>query len=75
MLVLWFSVHIWQWSPAVFFVSYLLYGLVRPWVSRRMRQQIEIENEEPEDEIVLAEETEAEGERDSAAPGSSARSI
>jgi CDP-diacylglycerol--serine O-phosphatidyltransferase len=49
-LVVWFSVNNWQWTPAVFFVSYLLYGLVRPWVSRRMRQQIEIEHEEPEEE-------------------------
>jgi CDP-diacylglycerol--serine O-phosphatidyltransferase len=49
-LVVWFSVNNWQWTPAVFFVSYLLYGLVRPWVSRRMRQQIEIEHEDPEEE-------------------------
>lgn len=50
-LVLWFAVNNWQWTPAVFFVSYLLYGLFRPWVSRRMRQQIEIELEVPEDEL------------------------
>jgi CDP-diacylglycerol--serine O-phosphatidyltransferase len=53
-LVVWFSVNNWQWTPAVFFVSYLLYGLVRPWVSRRMRQQIEIELEEPEEERTAA---------------------
>jgi CDP-diacylglycerol--serine O-phosphatidyltransferase len=34
--------------PSVLFVSYLIYGLVRPWVSRSMRQTIEIENESPE---------------------------
>lgn len=50
-LVVWFAVNNWQWTPAVFFVSYLLYGLVRPWVSRRMRQQIEIELEEPEEVV------------------------
>ena len=30
-----------QWMPTVIFVSYLLYGLVRPWVSRKWRQEIE----------------------------------
>ncbi|MCX7885695.1 MAG: CDP-diacylglycerol--serine O-phosphatidyltransferase [Verrucomicrobiae bacterium] len=33
---------------AFLFVGYLLYGLVRPWISKRWRQ--EIEEEEPEDE-------------------------
>jgi CDP-diacylglycerol--serine O-phosphatidyltransferase len=40
--------------PSVLFVSYLTYGLVRPWVSRSMRQTIEIEYEAadtPEDPI------------------------
>ncbi len=49
-LVIVFSMFNWQWTPAVFFVSYLMYGLVRPWVSRRMRRQIEIESEDPEEE-------------------------
>jgi CDP-diacylglycerol---serine O-phosphatidyltransferase len=40
-----FTFRNWQWMPSVLFVSYLIYGLVRPWVSRRMRQQIEIEDE------------------------------
>jgi CDP-diacylglycerol--serine O-phosphatidyltransferase len=44
-LVMAFSVWNWQWMPSVLFVSYLLYGLVRPWVSRQWRQQIEIEQE------------------------------
>jgi CDP-diacylglycerol--serine O-phosphatidyltransferase len=41
--------------PSVLFVSYLIYGLVRPWVSRRVRQQIEIEYEAagtPDDPII-----------------------
>jgi len=49
-----FSVRNWQWMPSVLFVSYLIYGLVRPWVSRSMRQTIEIEYEAadtPEDPI------------------------
>jgi CDP-diacylglycerol--serine O-phosphatidyltransferase len=33
----------WQWMPMVLFVSYLGYGLARPWVSRRWRQEIEVE--------------------------------
>lgn len=40
-----FSVRNWQWMPSVLFVSYLIYGLVRPWISRQMRQTIEIESE------------------------------
>jgi CDP-diacylglycerol--serine O-phosphatidyltransferase len=31
----------WQWMPTVIFVSYLLYGLIRPWVSRKWRHEIE----------------------------------
>lgn len=40
-----FSVRNWQWMPSVLFVSYLLYGLFRPWISRRRRRQIELESE------------------------------
>jgi len=53
-IVVAFSVRNWQWMPSVLFVSYLIYGLVRPWVSRSMRQTIEIEYEAadtPEDPI------------------------
>jgi CDP-diacylglycerol---serine O-phosphatidyltransferase len=38
----------WQVMPAILFVSYLLYGLVRPWVGRRWRREIEIEPNEGE---------------------------
>jgi CDP-diacylglycerol--serine O-phosphatidyltransferase len=44
-IVVAFAVVNWQWMPSVLFVSYLLYGLVRPWVSRRWRREIEIEYE------------------------------
>lgn len=44
-MVMVFAAWNWQWMPAVLFVSYLIYGLVRPWVSRRWRQEIEIEQE------------------------------
>jgi CDP-diacylglycerol--serine O-phosphatidyltransferase len=40
-IVLAFTVKAWQWMPSVLFVSYLAYGLVRPWVSRKWRQEIE----------------------------------
>ena len=52
-----FSVRNWQWMPSVLFVSYLIYGLVRPWISRQMRQTIEIENEatDPAEDAVTEE--------------------
>ncbi len=40
-----------QWMPALLFVLYLVYGLVRPWVSRRWRQGIE-------EELLFLDETE-----------------
>lgn len=50
-VVIAFTVMNWHWMPAVIFVSYLLYGLVRPWVSRQWRQEIEIELETPEVDV------------------------
>lgn len=44
------TVLFWQWMPAVLFVSYLCYGLVRPWVSRRWRREIEQETGENGDD-------------------------
>ncbi len=41
-----FTIFNWQWMPMVLFVSYLLYGLIRPWISRRWQQEIEIESSE-----------------------------
>jgi len=35
--------------PVVIFSAYLIYGLVRPWVSQRWRREIEVE-QEPEEE-------------------------
>jgi len=41
--------------PVVLFSAYLIYGLVRPFVSQRLRREIEIEQEpEPEDEPPIA---------------------
>jgi CDP-diacylglycerol--serine O-phosphatidyltransferase len=36
--------------PAVLFVGYLFYGMVRPWVSRRWRREIEEDPDEPEED-------------------------
>jgi CDP-diacylglycerol--serine O-phosphatidyltransferase len=49
-----FTVTNWQWMPMVLFVSYLLYGLLRPWISRRWQREIEVEpnEEEAADEAV-----------------------
>ena len=38
-----------QWMPAVMFVSYLLYGFLRPFLSRAWRRELE---EDPEEEAV-----------------------
>ena len=54
------TVFYYQWMPAVVFLSYLLYGFLRPWLSRPWRRSIEQEigaTEEGEDD----EEDEEEG--------------
>ena len=47
-----FTVMNWHWMPSVIFVTYLLYGLARPWVSRKWRREIEIEQEVPDTENI-----------------------
>ena len=45
------TVAFYQWMPAVLFISYLLYGFLRPWLSREWRREIEEEiGEEGSDE-------------------------
>jgi CDP-diacylglycerol--serine O-phosphatidyltransferase len=41
-----FTARNWQWMPMVLFVAYLAYGLVRPWISRRWRHELEDEEVE-----------------------------
>jgi CDP-diacylglycerol--serine O-phosphatidyltransferase len=37
-----------EWMPAVLFLAYLLYGVLRPWISHQWRREIEEEiGEEP----------------------------
>ncbi len=46
-----FTAMNYEWMPAVLFVSYLLYGFGRPWISRKWRRELEEEIEdEDEDE-------------------------
>lgn len=48
--VLVFTVMNYEWMPAVLFLAYLLYGFLRPWLSREWRREIEEEiGEEPVD--------------------------
>ena len=49
-LVLIFTVYHYQWMPAVIFISYLLYGFLRPFLSSSMRREIEEEEVEAEEE-------------------------
>jgi len=52
-LILLVTVLNYEWMPAVIFLCYLLYGLVRPWVSKRLQREIEEEiGEEPPGEAI-----------------------
>jgi CDP-diacylglycerol--serine O-phosphatidyltransferase len=51
-VVLWLNIIYYQWMPAVMFVSYLLYGFLRPFLSRAWRREIEEEEDEPADSAV-----------------------
>ncbi len=44
-VVLIFTVMNYEWMPAVLFLSYLLYGFVRPWLSKAWQREIEEEVE------------------------------
>ncbi len=47
-VLLWLNVIFYTWMPAVMFVSYLLYGFLRPFLSRAMRREIEEEDDDEE---------------------------
>src|SRR6201993_376480 len=52
-LVLIFTLLNYEWMPAVLFLAYLLYGVLRPWLSREWRREIGAEiGEEPTAEPV-----------------------
>lgn len=42
-VVLIFTVLNYEWMPAILFLSYLLYGFIRPWLSKAWRREIEEE--------------------------------
>jgi CDP-diacylglycerol--serine O-phosphatidyltransferase len=42
-LILIFTLLNYEWMPAVLFLTYLLYGVLRPWLSREWRREIEEE--------------------------------
>ena len=44
-IVLIFTVLNYEWMPAILFLSYLVYGFVRPWLSKAWRREIEEEIE------------------------------
>jgi CDP-diacylglycerol--serine O-phosphatidyltransferase len=45
-LLLGATIIYYQWMPAVIFVSYLLYGFLRPFISRAWRREIEEEDDD-----------------------------
>jgi CDP-diacylglycerol--serine O-phosphatidyltransferase len=50
-IILIFTAMNYEWMPAALFLSYLLYGFLRPWLSREWRREIEEEiGEEPPSE-------------------------
>ena len=53
-VLLWLNIIYYSWMPAVMFVSYLLYGFLRPFLSRAWRREIEEEEEEDDDDAATA---------------------
>lgn len=51
LLVMVFTVMNWQWMPFVLFLSYLLYGFLRPFLSRKIQKEIEEEDDGEEEDI------------------------
>ena len=35
--------------PVVLFSVYLVYGMIRPWISQKMRKEIEVESDDDDD--------------------------
>lgn len=54
------TVLFYEWMPAVIFITYLVYGFIRPWISRRWQREIEEEiGDEEEDSEARAEDGKA----------------
>ncbi|MDQ3118947.1 MAG: CDP-diacylglycerol--serine O-phosphatidyltransferase [Verrucomicrobiota bacterium] len=50
-VVLIFTAMNYEWMPAILFLSYLLYGFARPWLSKAWRREIEEETETETDSV------------------------
>lgn len=50
------AINFWKFVPFILFMTYLTYGCVRPWISRRWRKEIEEGDDDFEPEIVNSEE-------------------
>ncbi len=44
-LVLIFTVMNYEWMPALLFLAYLMYGFIRPWISKAWQREIEEEDD------------------------------
>ena len=53
-LVIAFTAMNYEWMPFVLFLAYLIYGFLRPFLSRKLQQEIEDEVEDDEDESATA---------------------
>ena len=53
-ILLWLNIFYYTWMPAVMFVSYLLYGFLRPFISRAWRREIEEEEDDEPHETHIA---------------------
>jgi CDP-diacylglycerol--serine O-phosphatidyltransferase len=49
-MVIFVTVKFYYIMPVVLFSVYLLYGMIRPWISQRMRRGIEVDTEDAADE-------------------------
>ncbi len=61
------AINFWKFVPFFLFLTYLTYGFVRPWISRRWRKEIEEGDEDFEPELVPSEESSKENSDESAA--------
>ncbi|HEX8372688.1 MAG TPA: CDP-diacylglycerol--serine O-phosphatidyltransferase [Chthoniobacterales bacterium] len=51
-IIILLTVRYYHTMPAILFLSYLLYGFFRPFVSKRLRKEIEEEEEDDEEDVV-----------------------
>jgi CDP-diacylglycerol--serine O-phosphatidyltransferase len=55
-IIIFFTILFHYVMPVVLFSLYLLSGLIRPWISQRLRKEIEVEQEPDEETIVTTKE-------------------